>query len=68
LAWGYTDGLGNLNVDVVGATDSSTGDVMLMVIVVIVVVVLLPAWNRGSVVGYGLLEDGDNRAMIQKVK
>jgi len=52
LAWGYNDGLGNLEVDVVGATDSLTGDVMLMVIlivvvVIVVVVVLLTAWIGG---------------------
>jgi hypothetical protein len=60
--WGYTDGLGNLDVYVIGTTDSLTGDVMLMVmlIVVVVVVVLLSAW----IGGYELLEDGDNRAMM----
>jgi hypothetical protein len=38
LAWGYTDGLGNLDVDVVGATDSLTGDVMVMVMPIIAIV------------------------------
>ena len=41
LALGYTDGLGNLDVDIIGPTDSLTGDVMLIVAVVIVAVVLL---------------------------
>jgi hypothetical protein len=47
LAWGHTDGLGNLDVDVIGATDSLTGDVMLVVVlivVVVIVVVLFTAW------------------------
>jgi hypothetical protein len=50
LAWGYTDGLGNLDVDVIGAADSLTWDVMLVgmlivvVVVVVVVVMLLSAW------------------------
>jgi hypothetical protein len=52
LAWGYTDGPGNLDVDVIGATDSLTGDVMLVVmliVVVVIVVVLLSAWIGGRV-------------------
>jgi hypothetical protein len=53
LAWGYTDGLRNLDVDIVGATDLLTGNVMLMVVliiivvIVVVVVVLLSAWIDG---------------------
>ena len=76
MAWGgYTDRLGNLDLDVIGAADSLTGDAMLrvmlrvMLIVVVgvgvVVVVLLSAWIG---VGYELLEDGDNRAMIEGKK
>jgi hypothetical protein len=63
LAWGYTVGLGNFDDYVVGATDLLTGNVMLW-----------SCWSssscclRGSGVRYGLLEDGDDRAMIQKVK
>jgi hypothetical protein len=55
LAWGYTDGLGNLDVYVVGAADSLTGDVMLIAIVVdidvvvVIVFVLLSAWIGGRV-------------------
>jgi hypothetical protein len=46
----YTDGLGNRDVDVVGAGDSLTGDVMLMAaLIIVVVVVLLSAWIGGSV-------------------
>jgi hypothetical protein len=58
LAWGYTtDGLGNLDFDVIGTVDSLTGDVMFIVVVVVVVVVivivafafvLLSAWWIGS--------------------
>ena len=64
MAWGgYTDRLGNLDLDVIGAADSLTGDAMLrvmlrvmvivvivcIVIVVSVVVVLLSAWIGGRV-------------------
>ena len=41
MAWGCyacADRLGNLDVDVVGAADSLTGDVMLMAALIIVVV------------------------------
>ena len=38
-----------------------------MVVVIVVVFVLLSAWWIG-LVGHELLEDGDNRAMIQIVK
>ena len=49
LAWGYTtDGLGNLDFDVIGTGDSLTGDVMFVVVAVIVIVVLLSAWIGGS--------------------
>ena len=49
MVWGCTDDrLGNLDFDIIRATDSLTGDAMLMlmliVVVVIVVVVLLSAW------------------------
>jgi hypothetical protein len=46
LAWGCTDGLGNLDFDVIGAADSLAGDVMFIFVVVIVIVVLLllSAW------------------------
>ena len=51
MAWGYTDGLGNLDFDVIGATDSLTRDVMLVVMLIVVVVIvvvlflfLLSAW------------------------
>ena len=58
--WGYADGLKNLDVDLVGTTDSLTGDVtfmfMLVVVIVIVIVVvvvfvlllLLSAWRIGG--------------------
>jgi hypothetical protein len=43
---------------------------MLVVVVVIVVVAVTPSSSscrlRGSVTGYELLEDGDNRAIILK--
>jgi phosphotransferase system glucose/maltose/N-acetylglucosamine-specific IIC component len=62
LAWGYT-GLGNLDVDVVGATNSLTRDVMLMlmlmlivvVVIAIFVVVLLSAWIGGRVWKTGII-------------
>ena len=48
LAWGYTtDGLGNLDFDVIGAADSLTGHLMFVVVPVIVIVVLLSAWIEG---------------------
>ena len=55
LAWG-TDGLGNLDFDVIGTADSLTGDVMFIVVVVVVIIivivafvfVLLSAWWIGS--------------------
>jgi hypothetical protein len=60
---------GNLDVDVIGAADSLTWDVMLVVmlivVVVVVVVLLLSVWIGVGVVGYELLEEGDNRAMHQ---
>ena len=43
MAWGcctYTDGLGNLDVSVVGAADSLAGDVMFTASLIIVVVLL----------------------------
>jgi hypothetical protein len=51
-----TDGLGNLDFDVIGTADSLTGDVMFIVVVVVVVIivivafvfVLLSAWWIGS--------------------
>jgi hypothetical protein len=42
-------GVGDFDVDIVKATDSSTGDVMVMLIVVVVVVVLKSAWVSGRV-------------------
>jgi hypothetical protein len=53
LAWGYTtEGLGNLDFDVIGTADSLTGDVIFIVVVVNVIVafvfVLLSAWWIGS--------------------
>ena len=46
LAWGYTDRLGNLDVDVIGAANSLTGDIMLTVMSI---VALLSAWIGGRV-------------------
>ena len=54
MVWGsytYTDGVGNRDVDVVGAAHSSAGDVILMA-AVIIVVVLLSAWIGGKSVSY----------------
>ena len=55
LAWGYTtDGLGNLDFDVIGTADSLTGGVMFIVVVVVIIVivafafVLFSAWWIGS--------------------
>jgi hypothetical protein len=56
-------GLGNLDVDVVGATNSLTRDVMLMlmlmlivvVVIAIFVVVLLSAWIGGGVWKTGII-------------
>jgi len=53
FAWGYTDGLGNLDVDIIGAADSLTGDVMLIVVVIIVVVVLLFLLLTAAWIGVG---------------
>jgi hypothetical protein len=39
--WGYTDGLGNLDVDVVGATDSLTGNVIIIMLIIIAVIVVV---------------------------
>jgi hypothetical protein len=63
LAWCYTtDGLVNFDFDVIRTADSSTEDVML------VVIATSSCCLRGlGVVGYELLEDGDNRALIQKI-
>jgi hypothetical protein len=41
LAWGYSDGLGNLDVDVIGAADSLAGDFMLVVMLVVVIVIVV---------------------------
>ena len=46
LARGYTDRLGNLDLDVIGAADSLTGDIMLTVML-IVVAALLSVWIGG---------------------
>ena len=43
LGYTHTDRLGNRDVDVIGAADSLTGDVMLTA-ALIIVVVLLSAW------------------------
>jgi hypothetical protein len=72
LAWGYTHGPGNLDVDVIGAADSLTRDVMLAVMLIVgvvidVVVLLLSAWiGVGGNACNELLKEGDNDAMIQK--
>ena len=49
MAWSYTEGLGNLGIDIAGTTDSVAADVILVVmliviIVIVVVVILLSAW------------------------
>jgi hypothetical protein len=41
LAWGYTNGLGNLDVDLIGAADSLTWDVMLMVMLIVIIVIVV---------------------------
>ena len=56
LACGYTtDGLGNLDFDVIGTADSLTGDAMFIVVLVVIIIVivafvfvLLSAWWIGS--------------------
>ena len=55
VAWCYTDdGLGNLDVDVIGATDLLTGDVTLMVmlIVAVVIVIISCGCGIGGIVAY----------------
>ena len=53
--------MGNLDVKVVGATDSLTGGallvVMLIIVIVIVVIVVVTCCLRGSAVGYEILEE-----------
>lgn len=41
MAWGYSDGLGNLDVDVIGAADSLAGDFMLVVMLIVVIVIVV---------------------------
>jgi hypothetical protein len=48
LAWGYTRGLGNLEVDIIGATDSLTGDVMLTIMLIVVVIIVIISGGRGD--------------------
>ena len=55
VTWGYSDdGLGNLDVDVIGATDSLNGDVTLMVmlIVAVVIVIISCGCGIGGIVAY----------------
>ena len=50
MAWGYTDRLGNLDVDLIGATDSLTWDVMLVVMLIVVIVIaVVLLWIVGGV-------------------
>jgi hypothetical protein len=68
LASGYTDRLRNLDIDIVGATDSLARDVVFMIMLIVVVViavavvVLLSVWIGGE---YELSEDGDKSKKIK---
>jgi hypothetical protein len=70
LAWGYTDERGNLDIDMLGATDSLTGESGTSCSWSSSLLLLSPSSSsrrlRGSAAGYELLEDGDNRAIILK--
>ena len=69
-AWGYADELGNSDVNMLGDTDSLTGESGASCSWSSLLLYLSQSSSscclRGSAVGYELLEDGDNRAMILK--